>query len=75
MNYYAKYIKYKKKYLKLVKDLEVFTGIDSSSFENYFVKEMRREMRKKSINKIFQNLLIEKDITEKIEEDNLKKYA
>jgi hypothetical protein len=40
---------------ELVKDLEVFTGIDSSSFENYFVKEMRREMRKKSINKIFQN--------------------
>jgi hypothetical protein len=40
---------------ELVKDLEVFAGIDSSSFENYFVKEMRREMRKKSINKIFQN--------------------
>jgi hypothetical protein len=40
---------------ELVKDLEVFTRIDSSSFENYFVKEMRREMRKKSINKIFQN--------------------
>jgi hypothetical protein len=40
---------------ELAKDLEIFTGIDNSSFESYFVKEMRREMRKKSINKIFQN--------------------
>jgi hypothetical protein len=40
---------------ELAKDLEIFTGIDNSSFESYFVKEMRRESRKKSINKIFQN--------------------
>ena len=40
---------------ELAKDLEIFTGIDNSSFERYIAKEIRRELRKKSINKIFKN--------------------
>ena len=40
---------------EMVKDIQSLTDLDMSSFERYFAKEMRREMRKKSINKIFQN--------------------
>jgi hypothetical protein len=40
---------------EMVKDLESFTDLDTSSFERYIAKELRRESRKKSINKIFQN--------------------
>jgi hypothetical protein len=40
---------------EMAKDLAVFTNIDMSSFERDFIKEMRRGMRKKAINKIFQN--------------------
>lgn len=36
-------------------DISQFSGIDNSSFESYLTKELRREMRKKSINKIFKN--------------------
>jgi hypothetical protein len=36
-------------------DINQFSGIDNSSFESYLIKEIRREKRKKSINKIFQN--------------------
>jgi|LakMenEpi03Aug12_release.lakeMendotaPanAssembly.Ray.scaffolds.fasta_scaffold6862212_1 hypothetical protein len=38
---------------EMAKDLEAFSNIDVSSFERYYAKEMRREMRKNSINKIF----------------------
>ena len=40
---------------EMVKDLELHNDIDMSSFEKYFAKELRRELRKNSINKIFQN--------------------
>jgi hypothetical protein len=40
---------------EMAKDLEIFSDIDSSSFEGYFAKELRRENRKNSINKIFNN--------------------
>jgi hypothetical protein len=36
-------------------DINQFSGIDNSSFESYLIKEIRKEKRKKSINKIFQN--------------------
>ena len=37
---------------EMAKDIESLTDFDMSSFEKYIAKEMRREMRKKSINKI-----------------------
>jgi len=40
--------------VEMAKDLSS-SEFDMSSFENYFVRELRRENRKKSINKIFQN--------------------
>jgi hypothetical protein len=40
---------------EMAKDLELHNDIDMSSFEKYFAKELRRELRKNSINKIFQN--------------------
>lgn len=39
--------------VEMAKDIQSLTDIDMSSFERYFVKEIRREDRKKSINKIF----------------------
>lgn len=40
---------------KMAKDIESYHSFDMSSFEIYIAKELRREGRKKSINKIFQN--------------------
>lgn len=40
---------------ELAKDIESYHSFDMSSFEIYIAKELRREGRKKSINKIFQN--------------------
>jgi hypothetical protein len=40
---------------EMAKDLESFSDIDISSFEGYFAKELRRQNRKNSINKIFNN--------------------
>ena len=40
---------------EMSKDIQSLTDIDMSSFEKYFAKELRRELRKNSINKIFQN--------------------
>lgn len=37
---------------EMAKDIESLRDFDMSSFEKYIAKEMRREMRKKSINKI-----------------------
>jgi hypothetical protein len=39
----------------MAKDIDTYHNFDMSSFEIYIAKEMRKEMRKKSINKIFQN--------------------
>ena len=36
-------------------NISQFSGIDNSSLESYLIKEIRKEKRKKSINKIFQN--------------------
>ena len=40
---------------EMAKDIDSYHNFDMSSFESYIAKEMRKEMRKKSINKIFQN--------------------
>jgi hypothetical protein len=40
---------------EMAKDIDTYHNFDMSSFEIYIAKEMRKEMRKKSINKIFQN--------------------
>lgn len=40
---------------ELAKDIASYHNFDMSSFETYIAKELRREGRKKSINKIFQN--------------------
>ena len=40
---------------EMAKDLESFTDLDLSSFEVYIAKELRRQNRKKSINKILKN--------------------
>lgn len=37
---------------EMAKDIEIAHNFDMNSFERYFSKEMRRETRKKSINKI-----------------------
>lgn len=38
---------------ELAKDLEVHADIDMSSFEKYIARELRKEGRKKFINKLF----------------------
>ena len=40
---------------ELVTDISQFTGIDNDVFIRILEKEIRRDSRKKSINKIFQN--------------------
>lgn len=40
---------------ELAKDIQSLTDFDMSSFEQYIAKELRKESRKNSINKIFQN--------------------
>lgn len=40
---------------EMATDLQHYHDIDLSSFEKYFLKELRKENRKKSINKIFNN--------------------
>ncbi len=40
---------------EMAKDIESYHNFDMSSFESYIAKEIRKESRKKSINKIFQN--------------------
>ena len=37
---------------EMAKDIQSQTDLNMSSFEKYIAREMRREMRKKSINKI-----------------------
>lgn len=38
---------------EMAKEISSLTDLDMSSFESYVAKEIRREGRKKSINKIF----------------------
>jgi len=38
---------------EMVNDIQSLSDMDLSSFERYFTKELRRENRKNSINKIF----------------------
>lgn len=40
---------------ELMSDISHFTGIDNDVFSKILEKEIRRERRKKSINKIFRN--------------------
>ena len=40
---------------EMAKDIDSYHNFDMSSFESYIAKEIRKESRKKSINKIFQN--------------------
>jgi hypothetical protein len=40
---------------QLAFDLESFHGVDMNEFERVFIREKRKNDRKKSINKIFQN--------------------
>jgi hypothetical protein len=40
---------------ELMDDLNSFHGLDPSLFEKYFLKEMRRDNRKKSIKNIFKD--------------------
>lgn len=40
---------------ELAKDIDSYHNFDMSSFESYIAKELRKQSRKKSINKIFQN--------------------
>ncbi len=37
---------------EMAKDIQSLTDFDMTSFERYFAKELRRQNRKKSINKI-----------------------
>ena len=40
---------------EMAKDIETYKSFDMSSFEQYIAKELRKESRKKSINKILGN--------------------
>lgn len=40
---------------EMAKDIESYHSFDMSSFEQYIAKELRKQSRKKAINKIFQN--------------------
>ncbi len=40
---------------EMAKDIETYHSFDMSSFEQYIAKELRKESRKKSINKILGN--------------------
>ncbi len=41
--------------IEKAEDIQSLTDLDMTSFERYFAKELRRESRKKSINKILKN--------------------